>query len=92
MIDFGQLKYETKCYHCNMTTAHVVDPSFESPAYWEAANDELLYLRSSVLALENEFNQLGKECIDAGFKPSYVKRCEGAINFIKELKKRFRFQ
>lgn len=78
-----------QCAHCRKMMRIPVQRDWSSPLYVMQMEDEHRMLREQLVQMHKDMVELASECVDAGVRPSILKRADEINALFKSLKRRF---
>lgn len=80
--------FATSCIHCNKPMLIPLKHDWAHPLYVFHMVDEHKALRKMLTHAHDEMLELAQECVEAGVRPSVLKRADETMKLFRELKKR----
>lgn len=80
-----------KCAKCGLKIQVPILPEFRDPLYVEHVRTLNEFLQGELVRAHEELLELAAECVDAGVRPSILKRADELKLKLEELFRKYRF-
>lgn len=86
-----EIPIDYRDYHCQCgkRISLIIRPEWTEPLLVMQAIEDVERTRKHLYQLAKDFDELCRECLDAGVKPATMKRADEAIRLLKELLVKF---